>query len=77
MNKSPQELARIFTDKYLTGAGSKALATMKITMMFSDSTTDSASLADALLKIGQAFPKNDEKIMESVNRLYLEFLKRK
>ena len=76
MGNPAREAATLFTDKFLTDAGSKSLANMKISVMLSHRKTDAESLADALLKIGKAFENNDEKIMEGVNRLYSEFLRR-
>lgn len=76
MENPAREVARMFADEFLTDSESKALAIMKITVMMSHRNTDAEALADALVKIGKAFEKNDEQIMKGVHRLYSEFLRR-
>lgn len=76
MSNPALEAATMFADEFLTDEGSKQLATMKITVMLSDRDTDAEALAHALLKIGKSFEKNESKIVEGINRLYSEFMKR-
>ena len=77
MNNPALEAAKEFADEFLTGESNKTLVKMKITVMLMDRTTDPELLADALMKIGRAFPNDDVSIVEGVDRLYSEFLKRK
>ena len=76
MKNSALNAAREFADEFLTDEGNKILVKMKIAVMLSERTTDPELLADALMKIVRAFPNNDERIVEGVDRLYSEFLKR-
>ena len=77
MNNPALDAAKAFADEFLTDEGNKTLVKMKTTMMLSDRTTDPELLADALMKIVRAFPNDDASIVEGVDRLYSEFLKRK
>lgn len=76
MDNPARDAAKMFADEFLTGEGNKTLVKMKITVMLSDQTTDPELLADALMKIVRAFPNDDVSIVEGVDRLYSEFLKR-
>ena len=77
MDNPARDAATMFADEFLTGEGNKTLVKMKIRVMLMDHTTDPELLADALMKIVRAFPNDDVLIVEGVDRLYSEFLKRK
>lgn len=73
--KEPTTLTEMF-QQFMSDSNAISLCVMKVKVMRSDANTNTKALAKALGLICENFKGNDEKIVEGINRLFLEYTKR-
>lgn len=72
---NPESLEDLLSN-YISDPQVLSLCAMKLRMMAQGPSTNSLLLYNALEKILDTFPGNDQKIEEGINRLYSAFLRR-
>ena len=66
--------ATLFVDKFMTGNVSKQLVYRKIRIMLSHPSTNKKQLSEKLLGIAKYFAGDNDRILQSINNLFLTFL---
>ena len=68
--------ATLFVDKFMTRSVSKQLVYRKIRIMLSHPSTNKKQLSEKLLGIARYFAGDNDRILQSINNLFLKFLNR-